>query len=167
MSRPGWAIVYVGIATSVALIIIAIERILEVTELPRLLAAPQDVRDRREAQRTDAVTPDPFVAPEAVERTNLAYADGVPFPHPTLDLLGADMRGRPPVLVQTGALECDSGDAELLGSRTRAGGAPCEVQLWPGQIHAFMAFRIPEGRAAFAYGARFLADPPGTRRGAA
>jgi acetyl esterase/lipase len=119
------------------------------------------------AHRTDTATRDPFVAPEAIERTNLAYADGTPFTHPRLDVLGADMRGWPPILVQTGALECVAGDAELLGARMRAAGAPCEVQLWPGQIHAFMAFPIPEGQSAFAHGARYLADPPVTRRGAA
>jgi acetyl esterase/lipase len=76
--------------------------------------------------------------------------------HPRLDLLGADMRGWPPILVQTGGLECVSGDAELLGARMRAAGARCEVQLWPSQIHGFTFFKTPEGRAAFDYGARFL-----------
>lgn len=119
------------------------------------------------AYRTDAAQADPFVAPVMIERANLAYADGTPFTHPRLDVLGADMRRWPPVLVQTGALECVSGDAELLRDEMHAAGAPCEVQLWPGQIHGFMFFKTPEGRSAFAYGARFLADPPVTRRDAA
>ncbi len=118
-------------------------------------------------RRTDAVTRDPFISPDFVERANLAYAGDTPLTHPRLDVLSADMRRWPPILVQTGGLECVSGDARLLGSRMRAAGSPCEVQLWPGQIHGFPFFKIPEGRAAFAYGVRFLADPPVTRPGAA
>jgi acetyl esterase/lipase len=114
-------------------------------------------------RRTDAVTRDPFISPGFVERTNLVYADGTPFTHPRLDILGADMRTWPPVLVQTGALECVSGDAELLGTRMRAAGAACEVQLWPGQIHGFQFFKTPEGKAATAYAKAFLAEPPVTR----
>jgi epsilon-lactone hydrolase len=112
------------------------------------------------ARRTDAVTRDPFISPGYIERAKLAYAAGTPMTHPRLDLLGADMRRWPPILVQTGALECVSGDAELLGSRMRAAGARCEVQLWPGQIHGFPFFKTPEGRAALDYGTRFLAEPP-------
>ena len=115
-------------------------------------------------RRTDAVKRDLVLSPDMIERTNLAYAGDTPLTHPRLDLLGADMRDWPPILVQTGGLECLSGDAELLGSRMRAAGARCEVQLWPGQIHGFQFFKTPEGRAALAYGARFLADPPVTRR---
>jgi hypothetical protein len=33
----------------------------------------------------------------------------------------------------------------------------------PGQVHGFQFFKIPEGKAAFGYGARFLAEPPVTR----
>jgi len=113
-------------------------------------------------RRTDAVTRDPFISPDFVERTNLVYAGGTPFTHPRLDVLGADMRSWPPTLVQTGGLECVSGDAELLGSRMRAAGAPCEVQLWPGQIHGFQFFKTPEGEAATAYATRFVAAPPVT-----
>jgi monoterpene epsilon-lactone hydrolase len=108
------------------------------------------------AHRTDAAKRDPFISPTYIERAKLAYAAGTPMTHPRLDLLGADMRGWPPILVQTGGLECVSGDAELLGARMRAAGARCEVQLWPGQIHGFTFFKTPEGRAAFDYGARFL-----------
>lgn len=114
--------------------------------------------------RTDAVTRDPSISPDFVERTNLVYAGGTPLTHPRLDVLGADMSRWPPTLVQTGGLECVSGDAELLGTRMRAAGARCEVQLWPGQIHGFQFFKTPEGRAATAYATTFLANPPVTRR---
>lgn len=118
-------------------------------------------------RRTDAATRDPVISPDFVERTNLVYANGTPFTHPRLDVLGADMRNWPPTLVQTGGLECLSGDAELLGSRMRAAGVRCEVQLWPGQVHGFQFFKTPEGRASIDYATRFLADPPVTRRGVA
>ncbi|MGH3878739.1 MAG: alpha/beta hydrolase [Actinophytocola sp.] len=118
-------------------------------------------------RRTDATTRDPMLSPDFIERTNLVYANGTPFTHPRLDILGADMSHWPPILVQTGGLECISGDAELLGSRMRAAGAPCEVQLWPGQIHGFQFFKTPEGRASIDYATRFLADRPVTRRGVA
>ncbi|MGH3762147.1 alpha/beta hydrolase [Actinophytocola sp.] len=118
-------------------------------------------------RRTDAARPDPFLAPDFIERTNLTYAGDTPLIHPRLDLLGADPGRWPPVLVQTGGLECLTGDAELLRSAVSEAGGRCEVQIWPGRLHGFPAFDIPEGRAAREYGGRFLAAPPVTRPGAA
>jgi epsilon-lactone hydrolase len=132
--------------------------------LPRparvLLMSPMLDLSVESARACDVINPDPFISPEAIARTNQAYLAGASLSDPRLDLFGADMTGWPPILVQTGGLECIRGDAEKLGAAMRSAGARCEVQLWPGQIHGFHGLglkRIPEAKAAVEYGGRFLA----------
>jgi acetyl esterase/lipase len=111
------------------------------------------------ARRCDAANPDPCCSPAAIKRTNQAYTANTPLSDPRLDVLGADMRAWPPILVQVGGTECLVGEAEQLGAAMRAAGGRCEVQIWPGQIHGFIAIgakTVPEARAALDYGAEFL-----------
>jgi epsilon-lactone hydrolase len=124
-----------------------------------LLLSPVLDLSAKAARRQDEIIPDPFVSPTFVERTNRAYVGEAPLSDPRIDLLGADMRTWPPILVQTGGTECLAGEAELLGAAMRAAGARCEVQLWPGQIHGFVGLglrTVPEARAALDYGIEFL-----------
>jgi monoterpene epsilon-lactone hydrolase len=125
-----------------------------------LLLSPLLDLSVRSARRRDEVQPDPFVSPEFIDRTTRAYLAGAALSDPRLDLLAADMRTWPPVLVQTGGLECIAEEAERLGTAMRAAGAHCAVQIWPGQAHGFYGFgrkTVPEARAAVEYAARFLA----------
>lgn len=113
------------------------------------------------AMARDTQRPDPSTAPEFAVRANLAYAAGTPLTHPRLDHLANDMSDWPPILVQTGELECIAADAELLRASMLAAGRQCEVQLWPGQGHYFPAVgfrKVPEAKLAIDYGARFLAS---------
>ena len=124
-----------------------------------VLVSPVVQLSAEAARQRDMESPDPVCSPNFIERMNRAYAGGTPLSHPRLDYLGADMRGWPPILVQTGETECIAADAELLGAAMRAAGARCEVQLWPGQVHGFPALgakSVPEARAAIQYGSRFL-----------
>jgi epsilon-lactone hydrolase len=124
-----------------------------------LLLSPLLDLSAESAHKCDAVKPDPFNSPDFIERTNNAYLGDAPLSDPRLAILDADMRGWPPVLVQTGGTECISGEAELLGAAMAAAGARCEVQIWAGQIHVFMAWgakKIPEAKAALEYGGQFL-----------
>lgn len=128
-----------------------------------LLLSPVLDLSAESARQCDAVNPDPFCSPDFIDRTNKAYTGDTPLSDPRLDLLAADMRGWPPILVQTGGTECIVGDADLLGAAMRAAGSPCEVQIWPGQVHAFPglgAKKVPEAKAALEYGGHFLAAPP-------
>lgn len=126
-----------------------------------LLLSPMLDLSAEPARQRDAINPDPFVSPAYIGRANKAYLGDASLTDPRLNLLGADMSGWPPILVQTGGLECIAADAELLGTAMRAAGAPCQVQLWPGQVHGFHGIglkRVPEARAAIEYSGRFLAS---------
>jgi acetyl esterase/lipase len=130
-----------------------------------LLVSPVVQLSTELAHQRDARQPDPMCAPDYIERTNRVYAGEVPFADPRLDHLAADMRGWPPVLVQVGDTECLLDEAQALGTAIRAACGRCEVQVWPGQVHAFpmhgARLHLPEAAAAIDYGSRFLAAATG------
>lgn len=69
---------------------------------------------------------------------------------------GADL---PPALVIAGAREMMRGDAELFARVQGEAGGHCELQLWPGQVHAFPVLGlVPEGRLALDEVTRFVAE---------
>ena len=126
-----------------------------------LLLSPMLDLSTESARKRDVINPDPFVSPESIDRTNKAYIGDASLTEPRLNVLGADMSSWPPILVQTGGLECIAADAELLGDAMQAAGAPCEIQIWPGQVHGFHGLglkRVPEAKAAVHYGGQFLAS---------
>jgi epsilon-lactone hydrolase len=111
------------------------------------------------AKQWDEQHHDPSTAPHIIEVTNKAYLAGTPLTDPRVDMLGADKRNWPPVLIQTGGTECLIPENERLAESIRKAGGRCELQLWPGQIHAFAIYggtKIPEAVAAREYAARFL-----------
>lgn len=102
----------------------------------------------------------------------------------TLVRLGAEVDGRldpllspvngalaalPPVLLIAAEDEVLRHDCELMARRLTAAGVPHAVELWRGQVHAFMSIapNLPESRAALARVSRFvrarLADQPRAR----
>ncbi len=62
----------------------------------------------------------------------------------------------PPVLIQAGGREMMSADAELFARVQREAGGHCELQVWPGQLHVFQLFGLPESRRAMAEIYRFI-----------
>lgn len=64
----------------------------------------------------------------------------------------------PPTLIQAGGAEMLVADARHLAADIRAGGASCELQVWPDQVHVFQALpRLsPEASRAMAHVARFI-----------
>ncbi|MET9485467.1 alpha/beta hydrolase [Nocardia sp. NPDC006630] len=64
-----------------------------------------------------------------------------------------DLSGLPPVLIQASSSEALYPDAELMADRLAAHGVPCELQLWPGQVHVFQAAASIVPEAAVAVGA--------------
>lgn len=125
-----------------------------------LLSSPVVQLSAELAHQRDAQHPDPYCAPDYIERTSRCYAGQTPLTDPRLDHLAADMRGWPPVLIQVGGTECLLAEARALASEVWAAGGRCEVQVWPGQVHAFAMLGarkpLPEADAALGYGARFL-----------
>ncbi|MEV0296552.1 alpha/beta hydrolase [Nocardia sp. NPDC050710] len=104
------------------------------------------------------VTRDPYIplsALEAVVRIG-AEADGAldPMLSPVNDVLA----GLPPVLLIAAEDEVLRYDCELMSRRLTAAGVPNTLELWRGQVHAFMSIapNLPEGRAALGHVARFV-----------
>jgi acetyl esterase/lipase len=126
-----------------------------------LLTSPMVQLSTELAHARDARHPDPYCSPDYIERTNRVFAGATPLSDPRLDHLNTDTTGWPPVLIQIGGTECLLDEVGALGTRIRHQGGHCEVQVWPGQVHAFpmMGARIslPEADAAIDYGARFIA----------
>ena len=75
-----------------------------------------------------------------------------------LAVLQADKSGWPPILIQVGDTECLLDDARQLAISLRNAEIHCELQEWPGQIHAFPVFSnlVPEARQAVRYVADFV-----------
>lgn len=113
-----------------------------------------------EVAERDAVRRDPFVPPQRAIECGLSYAGAYSLTHRRLNVLGANKRRWPPVLIQVGDTECLLGDSERMAESIRSAGGHCELQVWPGQVHVFPAFYplIPEGRAAIRYVGRFVRD---------
>ena len=138
--------------------------------LPRpaavLLASPVIQLSTELAHQRDAERPDPMSSPNYIERTNRAYAGDTPLSDPRLDHLGADLRGWPPVLIQVGDTECLLAEIDVFATALRGAGGHCEVQVWPGQVHAFPMLGarkpLPEADAAIDYGGWFIATAMGT-----
>lgn len=74
----------------------------------------------------------------------------------------ADLRGLPPVLIQSSAVEQLANDAERLHAALQAAGVPVQWQCWPGLWHDFQlhAGVVPEATDAIRRAAAFLASPP-------
>jgi acetyl esterase/lipase len=113
-----------------------------------------ELADRDRARR------DPFVPPARAMECGRTYAGDYALTHSRLNVLKANKRRWPPVLIQVGDTECLLGDSERMAESLRTAGVHCELQVWPGQVHVFPAFYplIPEGRAAISYVGAFVRD---------
>jgi acetyl esterase/lipase len=104
------------------------------------------------------VTRDPYIplsALEAVVRIG-AEIDGAL--EPGLSPVNAVLSALPPVLLIAAEDEVLRFDSELMAQRLTAAGVPNALELWRGQVHAFMSIApsLPESRAALARVSRFV-----------
>jgi acetyl esterase/lipase len=108
----------------------------------------------------DRVRRDPFVPPQRAMECGRTYAGEYALTHSRLNVLKANKRRWPPVLIQVGDTECLLGDSERMAESLRAAGVHCELQVWPGQVHVFPAFYpvIPEGRTAISHVGEFVRE---------
>lgn len=105
----------------------------------------------------DRLTRDPFLSPSYGLRCAAAYFADTPREDPRVSVFDADLAGWPPALIQVGGTECLRGDAAALADALGAVNVPCELQIWPGQVHVFHGFGwIPEARAAVRYAGEWL-----------
>jgi acetyl esterase/lipase len=77
---------------------------------------------------------------------------------PMLSPVNGALASLPPVLLIAAEDEVLRYDCELMAQRLTAAGVPHSLELWRGQVHAFMSIfpNLPEGRAALARVSRFV-----------
>jgi acetyl esterase/lipase len=75
---------------------------------------------------------------------------------PALSPLLADLSGLPPMLLQVGTADPLVDDTAFLAARLHAAGAPPQVRVWPGGVHAFDMFELVIAREAWAETAAFV-----------
>jgi monoterpene epsilon-lactone hydrolase len=77
---------------------------------------------------------DPFLTSSGLATRARAYlGEG------NLSILDADMRGLPPVYIQTGEAEILMSDSTALAERLGAAGSPVTLEIWPEMFHIFQA----------------------------
>lgn len=101
---------------------------------------------------------DPFISPALAQRCGLQYAGGHDWSGPGLSLLTCAGLTLPPFLIQAGGAEAMREEIERFAEVLTEAGTPCELQVWPGQIHVFQAFNrlLPAAREAMDDAARFV-----------
>lgn len=110
------------------------------------------------AKQRNLAMRDPVISPAYGLKCLHAYLRDTEVSHPRVAVLDADLTGWPPVLIQVGDTECLLGDSERMAEALASAGVPCELQVWPGQVHVFQALAryLPEARAAIAHAGDFL-----------
>ena len=97
--------------------------------------------------------------PMSAVRSMVRYGAEVELPlDPALSPVNGSLTGLPPALLIVGEDELLRYDCELMARRLTAAGVPNALELWRGQVHAFMSIlpSMPESRAALARVARFV-----------
>lgn len=129
-----------------------------------LLMSPALDLSASQTLRIDAERRDPLLSPVVGLRLLRGYAGDIPPNHGRLRVLEAPKEGWPPTLITVGGTECLLGDASSMAAALRSAGVPCELQVWPGQVHVFQAFPLlPEARASIRNAGRFLRENVGDR----
>ncbi|WP_405487748.1 alpha/beta hydrolase [Nocardia sp. NBC_00511] len=79
---------------------------------------------------------------------------------PRLSPVNNVLAGLPPALLIVAEDEVLRRDSEIMAQRLAESGVPATLEIWRGQVHAFMAIfpNMPESRAALAHVARFVRE---------
>jgi len=101
---------------------------------------------------------DPMIQKGYLAELAAAYLNGADARDPRVSPLYADLRGLPPMLIQTGSAETLLDDAVRLAGAAGAAGVRTTLQVWPEMIHAFPLFwaQLADGRRALAQVGAFV-----------
>ncbi|MBF6214291.1 alpha/beta hydrolase [Nocardia puris] len=101
---------------------------------------------------------DPYIPVSAIEAVVRIGAERDGLLDPLLSPVNDTLAELPPVLLVAAEDEVLRYDCELMTERLDAAGVPNTLELWRGQVHAFMSIapNLPEGRAALGRVARFV-----------
>ena len=82
---------------------------------------------------------DPFLTQSGLRVRAGQYLGAIAANDRRIDLLSADLRGLPPVFIQTGEAEIVLSDSTTLAERLGASGSPVTLEIWPDMFHVFQA----------------------------
>ncbi len=103
---------------------------------------------------------DPFVDPEWMRARWRDYlGPRGDARHPHASPIHADLRGLPPLLLQTGQMDTVRDDAVRLAARAGRDGVATTLEVWPGMIHGFQGLygTCPEPAWAVKHVSQFIA----------
>ncbi len=104
---------------------------------------------------------DPLIHRPYLEELASAYAPaGVDRADPRVSVLGADLAGFPPTLIQVGSAETLLADATRFAAAAGAADVRVTLEIWPGMIHGWPLWnaQLAEGRAALAHAGAFIRE---------
>jgi acetyl esterase/lipase len=112
------------------------------------------------AHAREQVRDDPMITTAAARRLVALYTQGAEAGHARLAHAIGHGEVLAPTLIQAGGREMLAADAHHLHRALLASGTPCELQVWPGQMHVFQMLNrfLPESRAAMRETARFISS---------
>jgi acetyl esterase/lipase len=82
---------------------------------------------------------DPFLTQAGLRVRANQYLGSIPPGDKRIDLLNADLRGLPPVFIQTGEAEIVLSDSTTLAERLGGSGSAVTLEIWPDMFHVFQA----------------------------
>jgi acetyl esterase/lipase len=93
---------------------------------------------------------DPMVTQKALAHAVQLYIGSARPDDPLVSPLYADLKGLPPLLIQTGDHEILSGDAIRAAEKVKAADGEVELEIWPEMWHVWQSFaaQLPEGQQA-------------------
>ncbi len=107
----------------------------------------------------DAV--DPLIHKPYLEELASAYAPaGVDRADPRVSVLGADLAGFPPTLIQVGSAETLLADATRFAAAAGAADVRVTLEIWPDMIHAWPLWnaQLADGRETLAHAGAFIRE---------
>ncbi|WP_067570699.1 alpha/beta hydrolase [Nocardia acidivorans] len=101
---------------------------------------------------------DPLIPLSALEAVVKLGAEVNGHLDPQLSPVNNPLAGLPPALLIVAEDEVLRRDSEIMAQRLAQAGVPATLEIWRGQVHAFMAIfpSMPESRAALAHVAQFV-----------
>lgn len=82
---------------------------------------------------------DPFLTKAGLDLRTRQYLNEMVPNDPRVNVLGADLRGLPPAIIQVGEAEVLLSDSVALAERLGASGVPVTMEIWPDMFHVFQA----------------------------
>jgi phosphinothricin tripeptide acetyl hydrolase len=106
---------------------------------------------------------DPMVAGDGINGMVKDYVGGGDPADPLASPLFGDLKGLPPILIQTGSDEVLLSDSEMLNDRLKEAGVPCKFEVWDTMFHVWHMYWpiLSEGRDALDGAAAFVKSNTG------